>query len=853
MLREDYELHCWADRHFFDTPERIHDADCEFPLTSAPLPAGWRKQRSGVWIACRTGRELPEQGWKVHVSATADEAAHVIDVVAHECFARNLDFKFLRSAEAHLIVNSKGAPRGSSGKLVAIYPRDEHELTAVVETLEARLAGVRGPYILGDLRIGAGPLYVRYGGFTRMSCPGSEGQPVPAIRRPDGTLVPDVRGPVFAPPEWVAIPAVLAPHLAAYRSGGEGTMPYTITAAIAFSNSGGIYRATDPATGSPVIVREARPHAGWDRAGNDAVARLDTARRMLARLDGLSCVPRIVDHFVAWEHHFLVEEFIEGKTLLVEILERHPAAQPSTTPEALHDYCTWLDRTLAAVQAAVEAVHARGVVWGDVHPANVIVRPDGSVVLIDFEAAGLVDDQHRSPLVAAGFAAPGELTGPACDLYAVDRTAIMGLLPHALNIVTLSPRKAPALIARGLAYARPPASLRVRIERTVATRAAGPDPGEELLDDPDLDWPRVRSELAAGILATATPERHDRLYPGDPQSFATAGVSLAHGAAGVLFAVDQAGLTVPGEHVDWLVRAAAAAPRHGGLLNGPHGVAVVLHLLGRPDAAAAVLARADEREVDSAGLASGLSGIGLTHLHLGRLTGEDAHVRRAAALAERLAGQLREGGIPLEDAGLFEGMSGVALFLTLAHEATGERGLLAAARTAIDADLARCVEHVTGASYVQRGTKSVPYLADGSAGVALALHRLLHHVDDGRLAARLRRLLHGLHGDQVVDGGLALGRAGLLAVLHAAGAPAEVVDKHRRELSQHALTHQGRIVFSGRLSRRLSTDLATGSAGVLAALTTLVDAAAVVIPGLPPAPATHRVREPQPYAPAIVG
>ncbi|MBU2667009.1 hypothetical protein KOI35_26200 [Actinoplanes bogorensis] len=60
--------------------------------------------------------------------------------------------------------NGKNAERSGSGKFVTVCPDGEQELAALLGDLEPRLAGRAGAYI----RIGAGPLHVRYGGFRPM-------------------------------------------------------------------------------------------------------------------------------------------------------------------------------------------------------------------------------------------------------------------------------------------------------------------------------------------------------------------------------------------------------------------------------------------------------------------------------------------------------------------------------------------------------------------------------------------------------------------------------------------------------------------------------------------------------------
>ena len=70
------------------------------------------------------------------------------------------------------------------------------------------------------------------------------------------------------------------------------------------------------------------------------------------------------------------------------------------------------------------------------------------------------------------------------------------------------------------------------------TRGGAPT-GDEPMDltvDPE-GWPRLRDRLAGAIVASATAERDDRLFPGDIAQFHSGGLNLAHGAAGVLHAL----------------------------------------------------------------------------------------------------------------------------------------------------------------------------------------------------------------------------------------------------------------------------------------------------------------------------
>ena len=130
------------------------------------------------------------------------------------------------------------------------------------------------------------------------------------------------------------------------------------------------------------------------------------------------------------------------------------------------------------------------------------------------------------------------------------------------------------------------------------------------------------------IHGSATLARDDRLFPGDIEQFATpsGGLCIATGAAGVLYALSEAGAGNLPEHIEWLIRR-VAEPVPGarlGLYDGMIGVASVLHRLGHPAAALRVAETclAERWERLGTDLHGGLSGLALALLELGEATGE---------------------------------------------------------------------------------------------------------------------------------------------------------------------------------------------------------------------------------------
>ncbi|MBM7826906.1 class III lanthionine synthetase LanKC N-terminal domain-containing protein [Microbacterium aurum] len=268
-------------------------------------------------------RDLPEQGWKVHVSTVPAQAHDVLRRVSAYCHSSQLTFKHLRDEPTLGRAMSKDADRASAGKFIAIFPATDAELHDCLVDLETVLIGTVGPYVLSDVRWNESSLYLRYGGFRRLSVV-KDGMPVPAIRDlRSGELVPDVRAPGFYVPPWAHITEFLRPQIRRRHDIAPPEGFPQILGVLHHSNAGGVYLAEVDET--RVVLKEARPHSGWTPDGRDAVDRLFDERRTLASLSGAVNVPRPLGTFSSEGHHFLVLDHIEGTSLVEAVIHCNPA------------------------------------------------------------------------------------------------------------------------------------------------------------------------------------------------------------------------------------------------------------------------------------------------------------------------------------------------------------------------------------------------------------------------------------------------------------------------------------------------------------------------------------------------
>lgn len=153
----------------------------------------------------------------------------------------------------------------------------------------------------------------------------------------------------------------------------------------------------------------------------------DTRRLTLANFEreanlmaGLEhpAVPKIWDYFVQGHCAYLVIEFIRGKDL-----EAVMEATNGPLPEA--DVVSWAVQILE-VLSYLHNQKPVPVVFRDLKPANLMLTPEGRIVLIDFGIAKVVQPDKRGTMVGTeGYSPPEQYRGSAesrSDLYSLAAT-----------------------------------------------------------------------------------------------------------------------------------------------------------------------------------------------------------------------------------------------------------------------------------------------------------------------------------------------------------------------------------------------------------------------------------------------
>ena len=203
---------------------------------------------------------------------------------------------------------------------------------------------------------------------------------------------------------------------------------YVVSGVLGEGAQGATLEAVDKRDGKLVAIKRFMVRGA--KAWKD-VELAEREARVLSQIDH-PALPKLVDHFEEDGALYLVMEKIEGETLH----QRRKSGDPITEDDVV--------RFLQDAADVLAYLHARRppIIHRDIKPGNVIRRPDGSHVFVDFGSVrDTLKPEGGSTVVGTfGYMAPEQFQGralPASDVYAVGATALSLLtsrepedLPH---------------------------------------------------------------------------------------------------------------------------------------------------------------------------------------------------------------------------------------------------------------------------------------------------------------------------------------------------------------------------------------------------------------------------------------
>ncbi|GAA2822984.1 serine/threonine protein kinase [Nonomuraea rubra] len=184
--------------------------------------------------------------------------------------------------------------------------------------------------------------------------------------------------------------------------------PYLLEGRVGAGGQGVVYTGRGPA-GALVAVKLLHSHLIADEAARTRFLReVRTAKRVAP-----FCTAQLLDSGFVGARPYIVSEYVDGPSLQDSVRESGPRGAAA------------LQRLAINTATALAAIHAAGVVHRDFKPGNVLLGPDGPVV-IDFGIAKALDLSQSvassQPIGSPAYMAPEQIAdedvGPAADLFA---------------------------------------------------------------------------------------------------------------------------------------------------------------------------------------------------------------------------------------------------------------------------------------------------------------------------------------------------------------------------------------------------------------------------------------------------
>lgn len=823
----------------------------------AILQQGWKETQRGEWCSRlppldSTNRSV--QGWKIHVSANLDNAQQVLARVSKITQALGIPYKFLTSEQKLSQRLSKNFPREHSGKFITIYPEPE-ELGLVLSNLEDSLSEFPGPYVLSDRRWRTGPVFLRFGAFFERRGPNGEA----SMLDPYGRHVPDSRLPYFQIPDWCPVPEAISEWLCELVSASENrsNLPFSVSSALQFSNGTSVYSGTVPGLkNSRVVIKESRPHTGFDGLRRTAVERLRNEICVLKLLDGVEGVPSFLREFECWENSYAVTSFCDGETLQKWVSKSFPMYRPDTenANSYLEDVLTTIDRLILTVSS----IHSRGFVHADIQPRNILVAEDpiSSVSLVDFELAAEISSFPKiQESGIPGFRSRSQRTNVQADWYAVRQVLHFMLLP-VVNLAELDEWYSSRSWRFALNWFEKMGSAKKLLQR---------------LDSRDRDL----TERMGGVMRVQrTPSRRDvfdeafpacdahslrlglvaTLQYSGPTSFPThfegldaKGAGLAYGFAGALLSLQLTGAkletTSTIENLKAAVASSIKGPPTNGLFVGSLGDLLALKSAGESEFAMRQLASLYPllSSDDSMRVWDGCAGTAIGALLMlddsdGQCEALRSKVRsdvdRILEVYVQAPGTAFAGNSSNDEisnspnalhSGLLFGNLGVAFLAAMAQKRWHSGIHETALRMALDLELNSMIE-IEGTLQSVQASRGLPYLATGSAGFGVVLPLISEHPWIHEHRGEILKIRDATRIPFSVSAGLLNGYSGLVVggmgmdyVLGEFESEGYYRAQLRSGVGLHSLAIEGGTAFCGDSDLRLCADLATGESGILLA------------------------------------
>ncbi len=203
---------------------------------------------------------------------------------------------------------------------------------------------------------------------------------------------------------------------------------YEILETLGRGGMGCVYKVVDRFQGAKILAAKELLSGNLSaEKAQEALTQFRNEARILARLTHPN-LPKVYDYFSLPGRHYIIMEFVKGKTLekILETRKGRPVDERLTLSWALQ---------ICKTMYFLSIQKPRPIVFRDLKPSNIMIERNGRVKLLDFGIARFFkEDQHEDTYVygTPGYAAPEQYGSGQTDVRS-DLFSLGATLHHCLT------------------------------------------------------------------------------------------------------------------------------------------------------------------------------------------------------------------------------------------------------------------------------------------------------------------------------------------------------------------------------------------------------------------------------------
>lgn len=818
---------------------RFSDADSTSSY-EIDIPHNWKINKNHPWTyIIPPTKNIPEQGWKIHISSVENISQQVINIVSKIAFEKEVYFKYITTPSAFRKINSKYADRASAGKFIVIYASNLNELESLLEILDSSLSNFPGGYILSDVKYKDSPVYVRYGGFKEKIKIDNSGSEILCIENSQGDYIEDSRGPSLTIPDFVKIPSFLQKQVDERLNPSDNSLNkliegYKFEFPLHYSNGGGVYLLTRKSDNLKFVMKEGRKNVAFDPRGADSFERVQNEYITLLALSENNYIAKPIKYSVVDEHNFLFEEYVGDTDLHSWISKNYPFSDDKSKDDYAKQANTFIDQMVDAVKN----IHKTGLAFMDIQPNNLIVN-NLNIKFIDLESCKSIYDRNPQSVIGTpGYIPKNKYSPKQRDYYGLFQVALNLFVPIS-SISSIS--DSAALELMDLASEIFGKSKLYKVYDLYNKIL-----NEEILENSfiknykssivDNYFKYTKNGLADLVSLKNTANDEIQLPMGSqPTPSGIDKLSIQNGLVGVAFAL---GDSCPISIIDNIELSVKKLNFYNpAFLTGCLGVAAYLSYCGRHESAINLYLSCKElvnTYSQNISIRTGISGNIIGLLILDKYTGNKEIRKDLLELVDTLKGLVNNppeelksaGSVTNKPMGLLDGWAGVSLTFSLLGKYFKDKNYYIYSKKSIELDLKNLVEASDGSLQIDDEFRIFPHFDGGSGGIGIALAFIPNRFLDPRHYKILKKIKKSQEPIVCASGGLFHGRCGLLLskyVLENKLDSLNSFDLHKelKYMSPYIynIRHGKSLFMTGEHNNTFSYDVATGISGFLIFLT----------------------------------